>query len=230
MNTLPAEEKVVLVIDDDEGDCYLMEDILSEMGVTVITAIGGETGIRLLSEREYPVVITDLRMPDVDGMAIINFIRKRNMNSLIIVVTGYASIDSVIDAHRQGAYDYMLKPFSTDMLKFTVKRAFDFIALRRERERLKFYELVSQIATTTSHEVFQPLTVLMGEANAILKGTTDPKMQHMAKQILTQARKVRDVIRKMENISEYITKTFPGGHTILDIEKGSSGTGHETED
>ncbi|HQJ09936.1 MAG TPA: response regulator, partial [Deltaproteobacteria bacterium] len=154
-----AGDKSVLVIDDDEGDCCLVEDILSEDGISVVKALGGEMGIRLLSEQEFPVVLTDLRMPDIDGMAIIDFIRKRQMKSLIVVITGFASVDSVIEALRSGAYDYILKPFSTDLIRFTIKRAFDYITLRDEQDRLKYFELISQLASTTAHEVFQPLTV-----------------------------------------------------------------------
>ncbi len=216
------ENKKVLVIDDDEGDCYLVEDILSEDGIKVDIAVGGEMGIRLLSENEYPVVITDLRMPDIDGMAIIDFIRKRHMNTLIVVITGYATIDSVIVALRTGAYDYIMKPFSADLLKFTIKKAFDYVAIRDEQDRLKYFEMVNQLATTTAHEVFQPLTVLMGEASAITKGVGGVEAREMAQQILTEARKIRDIIRKMENLHEYVTKSFPGGHIILDIEKGSN--------
>ena len=217
----PSEDKTVLVIDDDEGDCYLVEDILSEDGVKVDIAVGGERGIRLLSEREYPVVITDLRMPDIDGLAVIDFIRKRRMNTLIVVITGYATIDSVIIALRSGAYDYIMKPFSADLLRFTIRKAFDYIAIRDEQDRLKYFEMVTQLATTTAHEVFQPLTVLMGEASGIAKGIDPAKNKEMAKQILTEARKIRDIIRKLENLHDYVTKSFPGGHTILDIEKGS---------
>jgi DNA-binding NtrC family response regulator len=216
------ENKRVLVIDDDEGDCYLVEDILSEDGIKVDIAVGGEMGIRLLSEKDYPVVITDLRMPDIDGMAIIDFIRKRHMNTLIVVITGYATIDSVIVALRTGAYDYIMKPFSADLLKFTIKKAFDYVAIRDEQDRLKYFEMVNQLASTTAHEVFQPLTVLMGEASAITKGVGGVEAKEMAQQIMTEARKIRDIIRKMENLHEYVTKSFPGGHTILDIEKGSN--------
>ncbi len=223
------EPRRVLVIDDDEGDCYLVEDILSEDGIKVDIAIGGEMGIRLLSEREYPVVVTDLRMPDIDGMAIIDYVRKRRMNTLIVVITGYATIDSVIVALRAGAYDYIIKPFSADLLKFTVRRAYDYITIRDEQDRLKYFEMVNQLATTTAHEVFQPLTVLMGEASAITKGADGEKAREMAQQILTEARKIRDIIRKMENLHDYVTKSFPGGHTILDIEKGSNGTGGTEE-
>lgn len=222
---VPHEGKAVLVIDDDEGECYLVEDILSEEGIKVDIAVGGEMGIRLMTEREYPVVITDLRMPDIDGMAVIDFIHKRRLNSLIVVITGYATIDSVIDALRAGAYDYIIKPFSADLLRFTIKRAFDYITIRDEKDRLKYFDMVTQLATTTAHEVFQPLTVLMGEANAIVKEMEDgATAKEMAKSILTEARKIRDIIRKMENLNDYVTKSFPGGHIILDIEKGSSGS------
>lgn len=217
-----ASEKKVLVIDDDEGDCCLVEDILSEDGICVVKAIGGEMGIRFLTEEEFPIVITDLRMPDVDGMAVIDFIRKRQLESLIVVITGFASVDSVIEALRSGAYDYILKPFSADLIRFTIKRAFDYITLRDEQDRLKFFEMVTQLASTTAHEVFQPLTVIMGEAKGIYKEAGESSIRDMANQILEESRKIRDVIRKMDNLHEYVTKTFPGGFSIIDIEKGSS--------
>lgn len=215
-------EKKVLVIDDDEGDCCLVEDILSEDGITVVKAIGGEMGIRILTEQEFPVIVTDLRMPDIDGMAIIDFIRKRQLDSLIVVITGFASVDSVIEALRMGAYDYILKPFGADLLRFTVKRAFDYISLRDEQDRLKFFEMVAQLASTAAHEVFQPLTVVMGEAKGIVKETEHDSIRDMAQHILEEARKIRDVVRKMDNLHEYVIKTFPGGYSIIDIEKGSS--------
>lgn len=185
------EERRVLVIDDDEGDCCLVEDILNEDGLQVVKAVGGEMGIRILSEEEFPVIITDLRMPDVDGMAVIDFVRKRQMESLIVVITGFASVDSVIEALRLGAYDYILKPFGADLLRFTVQRAFDYISLRNEKDRLKFFELVTQLASTTAHEVFQPLTVLLGEAKGIVRDAQDPHIREMADHILTEAQDPR---------------------------------------
>jgi len=219
-----VQDKRVLVIDDDEGDCCLVEDILAEAGIQVVKAVGGEQGVRLLSEHEFPVVITDLRMPDIDGFGIIDFIRKRHKDSLIIVLTGYASIDSVIIALRLGAYDYIIKPFGPDLLKLTVKRAFDFIQLRGERDRLKQFDLVMELARTLSHEVFQPLTVLMGKANDIIRSTDDKTIKDMAKSVLAESRRIRDIIRKMDHLDPTETKSFPGGHTIIDIKKGSSDT------
>ena len=212
----------VLVIDDDEGDCCLVEDVLAQDGIEVVKAVGGEEGIRILAEERFPVVLTDLRMPDIDGFGILDFIHKRSLESLVVVITGYASIDSVIEALRLGAYDYIIKPFGADLLRLTITRAFDFITLRDGRDRLKYFEGVNQLAITTAHEVFQPLTVLMGEAQAIVKTARDDDIREMAMQVLAEARKIRDVIRKMENLQELTLKTFPGGFTILDIDKSSS--------
>lgn len=215
-------DKKILVIDDDEGECCLIEDILAQDGFSVVKAIGGEQGIRALTREEFPLVITDLRMPDIDGIAIIDFIRKRRLETLVMVVTGYASVDSVIGALRLGAYDYIMKPFGPDLIRFAVKRAFDYVTLRDEQARLKSFEMVTKLASTAAHEVFQPLTVLMGEAKGILKESSDPAARDMAGNILEESRKIRDVIRRMDNLHDYVLKTFPGGFSIIDIEKGSS--------
>lgn len=217
-------DKKVLVIDDDEGECCLIEDILAQDSISVVKAIGGERGIRALTGEEFPLVITDLRMPDIDGIAIIDYIRKRRLETLVMVVTGYASVDSVIEALRLGAYDYIMKPIGADLIRFAVKRAFDYVTLRDEQARLKSFEMVTKLASTAAHEVFQPLTVLMGEAKGILKESPDPAARDMAGNILEESRKIRDVIRRMDNLHDYVLKTFPGGFSIIDIEKGSSNT------
>ncbi|MBN1635907.1 MAG: response regulator [Deltaproteobacteria bacterium] len=213
--------KKVLVIDDDEGVCCLVEDILAEQGIDVVKAIGGEKGIRILTEEFFPVVITDLRMPDIDGFGIIDYIHKRKLQSLVVVITGYVTIDNAIEALRLGAYDYVIKPFSPDLLTLTVKKAFDFLGLIEKQEKIKQLEIITQMASTTAHEVSQPLTVLMGQANEIQKTTRDEKIREMAQQVLSEARNISNVIRKIENLQEYVTKTFPGGHTIIDIDKGT---------
>ncbi|MCD6569286.1 MAG: response regulator [Deltaproteobacteria bacterium] len=221
-NTSSKDQRRVLVIDDDEGDCCLIEDVLSSDGIDVVTALGGERGIHALSDDIFPVVVTDLRMPDIDGFGIIDFINKRQMDTLVVVITGYASIDNVIEALRRGAYDYIIKPFSGDLLRLTIKRAFDFITLCNEREKWKYFDIVTQLAKTAAHEVFQPLTLVIGEANEIYKTAKDEEIKAMAHRVLEESRRIRDIVRKMDNLQDYVTKPFPGGHTIIDIEKGLS--------
>ena len=215
-------DRHVLVIDDDEGECCLVEDILSMDGIEVEKAVGGEEGIRLLSKKSFPVVITDLRMPDIDGFAIADFIRKHEINSLVIVITGFGSIDTVIEALRIGAYDYIIKPFSANLMRLTVKRAFDYIELCKGKERASHAEAITQLAQTTAHEIFQPLTLVMGRVNEISKCTEDEKIKDLAGKVLDDARKIKDIVRRIDNLNDYVTKSLPGGHTILDIEKTSS--------
>lgn len=217
---LSALDRRVLVIDDDEGDCCLVEDILAEEGIAVTKAVGGEAGIHQLSKQSFPVVITDLRMPDIDGFAIIDFLHKQHLDTLVVVITGSARTDDVIEALRVGAYDYIIKPFGPDLLRLTIRRAFDYLAMREDHLRLRHVDLVAQLATTTAHEVFQPLTVLMGRANEIAKDSDDEHLGELAGEVLVQARKIRDIVRRLDNLQEYAIKTFPGGHQIIDIAEG----------
>jgi DNA-binding NtrC family response regulator len=209
-----------LVIEQDDGNACLIEEILVSHGLEIILAEGGRQALEILSEEEFPIVITNLEMSDIDGFGIIDFLKKRKKDCLVIVMTDHASIDTVIEALRLGAYDYIIKPFVPEFLVKTVLGAFDFISRRDDLERLSQVGLVAELATTMSHEVFQPLTVLMGLAHEIQRAAKDDSIRSMAGEILCESRKIRDVIRKMDSLDPYVTKEFPGGHVIIDIEKG----------
>jgi DNA-binding NtrC family response regulator len=214
-----------LVIEQDDANACLIEEILISQGLEVIRAEGGKEALEILSEENFPIVITNLEMSDIDGFGIIDFLKKRKRDSLIIVMTDHASIDSVIVALRLGAYDYIIKPFVPEFLLNTVLRAFDFISKRDDLERLSQVGLVAELATTMSHEVFQPLTVLMGLAHEIQRATYNDDIRSMADEILIESRKIRDIIRKMDSLDPNVTKEFPGGHVIIDIEKGTKKPG-----
>ena len=209
-----------LVIEQDDGNACLIEEILISQGLEIIRAEGGRKALEILSEEDFPIVITNLEMSDIDGFGIIDFLKKRRRDSLVIVMTDHASIDSVVVALRLGAYDYIIKPFIPEFLLNTVLKAFDFISRRDDLERLSQVGLVAELATTMSHEVFQPLTVLMGFAHEIQRATQNDSIRSMAGEILIESRKIRDIIRKMDSLDPFVTKEFPGGHVIIDIEKG----------
>jgi DNA-binding NtrC family response regulator len=214
-----------LVIEQNDANACLIEEILVSQGLEVIRAEGGKEALEIMSEENFPIVITNLEMSDIDGFGIIDFLKKRKRDSLIIVMTDHASIDSVIVALRLGAYDYIIKPFVPEFLLNTVLRAFDFISKRDDLERLSQVGLVAELATTMSHEVFQPLTVLMGLAHEIQRATQNDDIRSMAGEILNESRKIRDIIRKMDSLDPFVTKEFPGGHVIIDIEKGTKKSG-----
>jgi DNA-binding NtrC family response regulator len=214
-----------LIIEQDDANACLLEEILLSQGLEVIRAGGGKEALEILAGEDFPIVITNLEMSDIDGFGIIDFLKKRKRDSLVIVMTDHASIDSVIVALRLGAYDYIIKPFVPEFLLNTVLRAFDFISRRDDLERLGQVGLVAELATTMSHEVFQPLTVLMGLAHEIQRATQNDTIRSMAGEILNESRKIRDIIRKMDSLDPFVTKEFPGGHVIIDIEKGTKKSG-----
>jgi DNA-binding NtrC family response regulator len=211
-----------LIIEHDDGDALLIEEMLSSQGIDFIRANGGKEALEILSSNDFPVVITNLEMRDIDGFGIIDYLKRKKKESLVIVMTDHASIDSVIVAMRLGAYEYIIKPFAPEFLRYTVLKAFDFIFKREDQERLSQVGLIAELATTMSHEVFQPLTVLMGIAHDIQRASKDKEISDMAGEILTESRKIRDIIRKMDSLDPNMTKEFPGGHVIIDIEKGKN--------
>jgi len=114
----------VLVVDDDEDIRELIVSYLNELGLLVTGASDGRAAIATLqrSGGRFGVVVTDLNLPGADGFAVLQAARQANGNCYVVIVTGYASLDSAIHAVRVGAYDYLVKPFSLSQLDMVLKR------------------------------------------------------------------------------------------------------------
>lgn len=134
---MPMEAKrvpwEVLVVDDDEGIRELIVSYFNALDVSVTAAQDGRAAIAALqrSAGRYGMVVTDLNLPGADGFAVLQAARQANPECYVIIVTGYASLDSAIRAVRVGAYDYLTKPFSMGQLDVVLKRITDRIALER---------------------------------------------------------------------------------------------------
>jgi two-component system response regulator AtoC len=122
----------ILVVDDDEVTCNLLEEVLSKEGYLVHRALNGREAIEKGENRLYDVVLTDIRMFDVDGMEVLRAYRQRNPETIIIMMTAFGSIETAIRAIQEGAYDYVSKPFKLDEIKLTIQRALDQRRLLRE--------------------------------------------------------------------------------------------------
>lgn len=115
----------ILVIDDEEVIRDSCKQILSLSGYNVVTAEDGYRGLKILHEKPFDIVILDLKMPDISGMEVFKKIRKSNSDIIVIVITGYATVESAVEAMKLGAYDYIPKPFTPDMLRIIVKKAIE---------------------------------------------------------------------------------------------------------
>jgi DNA-binding NtrC family response regulator len=127
----------ILLIDDDDSLRRVMEFNLTESGYQVQTGKSGEEGLLLFSKHEFDAVITDITMPGMSGMGVLAKVRERDAGLPVIVITAYGTIESAVEAMRQGAFDYITKPFNRDELKLTVARALKLRRLEKENITLR---------------------------------------------------------------------------------------------
>lgn len=153
----------VLVVDDEQSVAMTIKAILQLDGNEVTAVTSGKEALELLRDHEYDVVLTDLRLDDLDGIEILRETQKLWPDTVAIMLTGYASLESAVSALRSGAYDYLIKPSDVDELRATIGRA---IERRRLRQRLVELEqldkLKTQFLSMASHELRTPLTAVSG--------------------------------------------------------------------
>ncbi len=132
-----AEDLKILVVDDERSIRDGVERVLTRMGCTVRTAADGRQALDILESEAIAISILDLKMPGMDGMELQQRIREMDDRIVVIIITGYATIETAINAMKEGAYDFIPKPFEPDHLKIVVNRALEKIRLSREAEALQ---------------------------------------------------------------------------------------------
>ncbi len=118
----------ILVIDDEQVICSGCRMILSELGHTIDTCNTCKEGLDAIRKLDYHLVLLDIKLPDSDGMEILKIVRVEKLGIHVIVMTGYATIRSVVSAMRLGAFDYLPKPFTDEELIASVEKAMKNVA------------------------------------------------------------------------------------------------------
>jgi two-component system sensor histidine kinase/response regulator len=166
----PPEENLVIVIDDDEIMRLSCEQILGKAGYRVETFATGRAGIRRLQEVRPPLLIVDIKMPELDGFEVINIVRKLDPDLSIVVVTGYATVETAVDAMKAGAYDFLPKPFTPGELRAIIGRGFERWQLIKETQRLRHEkeEAERKFVTLVSHQLKTPLIAVKQYLDVLL--------------------------------------------------------------
>lgn len=115
----------VLLVDDEETFTDSLAKVLRRRGLEVAVAASGEEGIAYLTQRDYDVVVLDLRMPGLDGLATLRRLKELRPTTQVIMLTGHGTVDAGIEALRLAAFDFMLKPAVTDRLVEVISAAGD---------------------------------------------------------------------------------------------------------
>jgi DNA-binding NtrC family response regulator len=113
----------ILVIDDELTVCRSCQKILNEDGYTVSIALSGYEGLERSRKKDFDLAIVDLKMPDIDGMEVVEAIKREQPGTEVIIITGYSTIASAVQGIKLGATDYLPKPFTPDEMIMAVKKA-----------------------------------------------------------------------------------------------------------
>jgi DNA-binding NtrC family response regulator len=164
----------LLVVDDDPVTVNLLKEVLSKEGYDVVTALSGEEAIARGMDSVFDIVVTDVRMGDKDGMEVLRSFKKIAPETMVIMITAFGSIETAIEAIRQGAFDYISKPFKLDEIKFTIRGALEQKRLIQEnrfyrQELLDKYQFKNVIGRTPQmFEVYKTIAKVADTKSTVL--------------------------------------------------------------
>ena len=127
----------ILVVDDEPNYLIVLSELLKDEGFEVFTASDGEQGLKIIDDVDLDIVITDMQMPNMNGLQFLDKIKAKNPDLPVIVITAFAEVDKAVTAMQAGAYNYLAKPFSNDELIITLKKGAQHYSLIRENTRLR---------------------------------------------------------------------------------------------
>jgi DNA-binding NtrC family response regulator len=179
--------QTILIIDDDEDTLDTMAEVLSNQGYDIITASSGKKALSIMHDKAFDVILTDLVMPDVDGMDILNTAQDMDPQPQVIMITAYGSVDKAVEAMRSGAFDFVQKPVNNiGALREKVRKAIENQNLRRQNIDLKIQNIALQRQidekfgfsniignSRQMHEIFDQLRLVApAKANVLIYGET----------------------------------------------------------
>jgi signal transduction histidine kinase len=152
----------ILCIDDDEVARESAQLLLSRWGYRVSLAESGEAGLEAIARERPDLILVDLQMPGIDGIEVLERVRQSDPLIICIMITGHATLQTAVEAMKQGAYDFLAKPFSPDELKLTVERGLERRRLTLEAEELRAEKarMQANFVTLVSHQMRSPLAAV----------------------------------------------------------------------
>ena len=179
----------ILVVDDEESMRDSCSKILKKDGFLADTAKDGSAGLEKIEKNKPDLVLIDLKMPGISGMEVLEKIKEIDPNIIPVVITGYSTVESAVEAMKKGAYDFLPKPFTPEELRIIIRRGLERRKLILETESLqKEKKLIEEnFITMVSHQLRSPLVAIQQYFEVILAGMAG-EVQEKPKEMILRSR------------------------------------------
>jgi len=204
MTAVATPDELIIVIDDDQTMRRACEATLARAGYRVETYADGASGLQRIQQQHPALLIVDLKMPGMGGIEVINRVREIDPQIVIVVITGFATVGTAVEAMKSGAYDFIPKPFTAEELRAIVARAMERWHLSQEAARLRREKEAQarKFITFVSHQLQSPLAAVRQYLDVLthLMGTEIPVQQ---RQWIERCR--QKIAEMLEIIADWLT-------------------------
>lgn len=217
------EQDAIVVIDDDNAMRMSCRKILSKDGFRVETFADGTQGLQGIADLKPSLIIVDLKMPGISGMEVIARVREMDPQIILVVITGYATIDTAVEAMRCGAYDFLPKPFTPNELRMIVNRGLDRrrLALETRRAEVEREILKRRFVTFVSHQLQTPLVAIHQYLDVLKhlegKPQADLKRREWLDRCLTRTGELQTIIRDWLTLAKVEGASFCGQRIAINL-------------
>jgi signal transduction histidine kinase len=181
----------LLIVDDEDIVIKSCHKVLGKSGYVIDSARSGEEGLRKAAATKYDVVVTDLKMPGIDGLEVLQRLKAANPQQVVVVFTGYANVSTARESLKRGAFDYVPKPFTAQELREVVANAVKKVDDRGSTAMLDLMAIVA-------HEFKSPVATVHTTAETLYRGyfgNLTPEQQHSLETVLRNCQYLEDIIR-----------------------------------
>jgi signal transduction histidine kinase len=226
---MKREEINILVVEDEEIIRLMFKQSFSNWGFKVETAENGKDALEKCQHQFFHIVVTDLNMPVMDGMDLLKRLKSKWPHQEVIVITGYATIESAIEAMKLGAYDFILKPVNFDHVQFTINKCFTKICAQIENDELReantqlmeLNEMKDKFLYITNHEIRTPLTIIKGYIDVLNGLIPSPNGEvHETLNVLEDTiTELNELVDRMHLLKSLEMGEIPRNYDTLDLKE-----------
>ena len=215
--------QTVVVIDDDRAMRLSCQKILSKAGFRVETFETGSAGLEAIATLKPALAVVDLKMPGISGMEVIARVHEIDPRIIIVVITGYATIDTAVEAMKSGAYDFVPKPFSPDELRLIVNRGLEHrrLILESQRAEMERELLKRRFITFVSHQLQTPLVAIHQYLNVLrhLESPDPARTQEWLDRCLTRTEEIQAIIKDWLTLARLEGGSLAGQRVKVDLKQ-----------